>query len=72
VKIPQCAGGHRLPGANKKRRDLAAGNLVPALAAPKMDPKAPARMRHWYPQPPRTVFAVSIDPHAYRVYRIEQ
>ena len=60
-----------VPGANKKLRDLVTGKMVPAMAEPKMDPKARARMRHWYPEPPRTVFPVKIDPHAYRVYKIE-
>jgi len=57
-----------VPGEGAKLRDLKTGALVPA----KPQPKPVADKRGRIAQlPPVTVFAVSLEPHSWRTYRIE-
>jgi len=56
---------------NMKLRDLATGKLVAAKPVSKAEMKQRAAMRRWYQEPPRAIFPVKIEPHSYRVYRIE-
>ena len=57
-----------VPGAGRHLRDLTSGALVTGVE-PKPDPNT--RLRHPYSEPPRSNFPVTIAPHSYRVYRIE-
>lgn len=59
-------------GAGKKLRDLETGKLIAAVSE-----KVPmSGYRHHNPfayrEPPHTLFAVEIEPHSYRAYRIEK
>ncbi len=58
-----------LRGENVKLRDLLTGKLLVAKPPPKAVPD-PRRRRYFKP-PPTTVFPITLEPHSYRVYRIE-
>jgi hypothetical protein len=55
-------------GAGRHLRDLT-GDASVASVAPPENPMA--HFRHPYSEPPRTNFPVTLAPHSYRVYRIE-
>ncbi|MDE1937538.1 MAG: hypothetical protein KGI68_00835 [Alphaproteobacteria bacterium] len=59
-----------VPGTGVKVRDLETGKLLIAENAVKAT--ADPRRRHTYPEPPRTTFHVTINPHSYVAYRIEK
>ncbi len=58
-----------VPGAGVKLRDLATGKLVPAL--PPARPAVEPRRRRYFQEPPKTEFAVALQAHSWRTYRIE-
>jgi hypothetical protein len=58
-----------VPGEGARLRDLKTGKLI-AAKAPPPPPKDPRR--RFYKEPPTTVFAVSIEAHSFRTYRIER
>jgi hypothetical protein len=59
-------------GANRKLRDLETGKLVPEVIEKKPVIGDPRRNRGLYQEPPRSAFAVRIEPHSYRAYQIER
>ena len=58
-----------VPGEGARLRDLKTGKLIAAKPAPKPVPDKRGRI---VKQPPTTVFAVSIEAHSFRTYRVEK
>lgn len=57
-----------VPGEGAKLRDLKTGKLIAAKAPPKPVPDRRGRI---FKAPPITVFAISLEAHSWRTYRIE-
>ncbi len=60
-----------VPGANAKLRDLKTGLLVAAKPAAKAPPLDPRRRRWLQTEPPTTVFAIPLEAHSWRTFKIE-
>jgi hypothetical protein len=70
-RAAQSAVNVSVAGANKKLRDLETGKLIPATVENTAAIGDPRRNRGLYQEPPHTAFAVKIEPHSYRAYRVE-
>jgi hypothetical protein len=57
-----------VPSDGAKLRDLKTGKLIAAKAPPKPVPDRRGRI---VKAPPATVFAISLEAHSWRTYRIE-